>query len=64
LKEKEAKRSKNLADLSLCQCSEKLERARLSPRVMFARALQTFGGTARRKNASQAFYGLQMRYRR
>jgi hypothetical protein len=29
---------------------EKLERARLSPLVMFARAAQTFGGTARRKN--------------
>ena len=38
--------------------------ARLSPLVMFARSLQTFGGTARRENASQTFQALQTRQRR
>ena len=49
-KKRAVKEAEKRAVLSLCQCVEKLERARLSPLVMFARAAQTFGGTARRKN--------------
>jgi hypothetical protein len=65
LKEKEAKRIKNPCRIyRLYQCRLKPKMARLSPLVMFAHTSQTFGGTARRRNASQARYGLQTRVKR
>jgi hypothetical protein len=58
------KRQKSLQDLSALSVQVKAQSARLSPLVMFARPLQTFGGTARRKDCLQIFHGLQTRYRR
>ena len=63
-KKSAAKEAEKRAVLSLCQRDCNSESARLSPLVIFARTSQKFGGTTRRGNASQTFYGLRTRYRR
>ena len=58
------KKQKSLQDLSALSAPIKTEITRLSLHVIFARASQKFGGTERRGNDSQIFYGLRTRYRR